>query len=310
MASVNGNNDGSRTARLAAADLADPASGGFEGDSDACRTLRRRLAVALATDSPVFLWGESGTGKDRAARVLHRASRPADAPFLRLGPEGGWPDDPLAAAAGGTLYLDGACLFPTALQIRLAGHLQAAETNPHDLMPRIVAADVADPRVRHRDGALHDQLYFRLYVLPVALPPLRDRLADLSALAATFLAPFGATLSPDALDLLARHDWPGNVRELVNLLKEARAMAALPDSDMPLRLTAAHVPAALASGPAIPADPFDAFAGRTLGEIERLAIEAALRRAAGSVTRAARALGVAPSTIYRKMEAWGPQPNA
>ncbi|HSF62994.1 MAG TPA: helix-turn-helix domain-containing protein, partial [Paracoccaceae bacterium] len=174
-----------------------------------------------------------------------------------------------------------------------------------------------DPMEAVRRGQFREDLYYRLFVVPIHMPPLRDRDGDAVEIAEAALAHFAAEegrrftgLAPEVRDLFQRLPWPGNVRQLLNVIRNVVVLHPggtvtldmLPDG-IATPLAAPSRPAPLHDAP--PAG--DIFAGLTLAEVERRAIRAALDRHAGSVPRAARDLDVSPSTLYRKLEAWGPQ---
>ncbi len=173
---------------------------------------------------------------------------------------------------------------------------------------RFVCATNRDPMAEVKAGRFREDLYYRLHVVPLRLPPLRERGEDVVLLADAFLARAAteerrrfARLSPDAKAALLAHPWPGNVRELENAIRGAVVLA---DGE---ELTAEMLPAALRAAPrpvrraapAVVAEPI-----RTLAEVEREAIERALQAMAGNIPRAAAALGISPSTLYRKRAGW------
>ena len=237
-------------------------------------------------------------------------------------------DKPGAAVAadGGTLFLDEICEMDLALQPKLLRFLQTSAltpvgaTRPRKVDVRIVCATNRDPLEAVRAGTFREDLYYRLHVVPVRLPALRMRGDDVIEIALTALERTAAEegrrfagLSPEVESLFRRLPWPGNVRQLLNVIRNVVVLHEGPivTLDMlPQDLlhgdpwTAPPVPVAAPVAAAPPADPLAALAGRTLAEIERLVIEAAIGRHGGSLTRAARELGVAPSTLYRKREGW------
>ncbi len=240
-------------------------------------------------------------------------------------------DKPGAAVAadGGTLFLDEVCEMAPALQTKLLRFLQTSTvqpvgaTHPRRVDVRIICATNRDPMDAIRRSQFREDLFYRLYVVPIHLPPLRDRGQDIVEIARAALARFAAEegkrfdgFSPETEQVLMAQDWPGNVRQLLNVVRNVVVLndggtvtpAMLPLS-LALNLTAgADAPAedeATArrlDGPALSGDP---FRGLTLTEVERRAVEAALARNGGSVPRAARDLDVSASTLYRKLAAWG-----
>lgn len=319
--------DAERVARAvlaAVSDTRDPASGaapahaalidGFVGSSPATAQLRDRLAAAARSLSPVFLTGESGSGKGLCARTIHRLSPLRDAPIIPIAC-GGAGSDILAdirSVPRGTVFLDEICDATPAQQKQILdlirGDPAAADGAEKVQHLRLIASTRRDPLVALRDGTLREDLFYRLYVLPIQVPPLRERNGDVILIAEEMLQRFSERegrhftgLAPEVKDLFRRLYWPGNVRQLMNLLCGVVVM-----HDGPL-VTRAMIPSNLTSGAERQVDRDDPLAildGKTLAEIERLVIETAIRRHQGSVTRAARTLAVAPSTLYRKIEGW------
>ncbi len=338
----------------------------FVGSSAVLERVKTKIRSVAASTATVFITGESGTGKELAALAVHRHSPRSQGPFIALNcgaiPQdllesevfghmkgsftGAISDKPGAAAAadGGTLFLDEVCEMLPALQTKLLRFLQTSmvqpvgSTRPRKVNVRIVCATNRDPMEAVRRGAFREDLYYRLYVVPIHMPPLRDRADDMIEIAKSALALFAAEenkafdgLSPEVQALFRAHPWPGNVRQLLNVIRNVVVLnkgglvtpGMLPDdivqntalSDPALSDPALSDPAL--PDPALP-DPAlpdaaehpmpglrDAFAGLTLAEVERRAVMAALARHAGSVPRAARDLDVSPSTLYRKLQAWG-----
>ncbi len=177
--------------------------------------------------------------------------------------------------------------------------------------PRLICATSRDPHAEVRNGRLRADLFYRLYVVPIYMPPLRNRGRDVLEIAEQRLKAFAQAekrsiieLSPAVEDLFLSYPWPGNVRELLNVLQNA---VILHDAD---RITPDMLPATLKQsfnvepnsgmrGPQI-----DGYRGKTLAEIERLVIERTLTETGGSVPKAAHVLDVSPSTLYRKLDAW------
>src|SRR5690606_15960211 len=186
-------------------------------------------------------------------------------------------------------------------------------TRPRRVDVRIICATNRDPLEQVRQGLFREDLYYRLYVVPVHMPPLRDRGTDVAEIAEAALARFSAEegkdftgLAPGTRAFLQAYPWPGNVRQLLNVM---RNVVVLNDGGL---VTPAMLPAGLAAdtlpqGAAAPPAPVP---GMTLAQIERQAIEAAIARNGGSVPLAARELDVSPSTLYRKLEAWGVKPGS
>ena len=301
----------------------------------------RSVARSMAT---VFITGESGTGKELCALAVHEYSPRASGPFIALNcgaiPQdllesevfghvkgsftGAISDKPGAAAAadGGTLFLDEICEMAPALQTKLLRFLQTSTvqpvgaTRPRKVNVRIVCATNQDPLDAVRRGHFREDLYYRLYVVPIHMPPLRDRGDDVIEIAETALARFAAEegrrfdgLSPEVEALFRRLPWPGNVRQVLNVIRHVVVMnegglvtpEMLPDIVADEPGPAPPLPA-IAGQDREPA--LDALIGKPLAEIERLVIEATLKRFDGSVPKAARILELAPSTLYRKIDGW------
>ncbi|WP_018934897.1 sigma-54 dependent transcriptional regulator [Thioalkalivibrio sp. ALJ24] len=231
---------------------------GLKGDSAGIRTLREQIRRIASTESTVLLRGESGTGKELAARALHRLGPRADGPFVAVNcatiPEGlveaelfGHAQGAytgavqartglIASARGGTLFLDEIGELAPAAQARLLRFLQDGQIRPvgaseeQQVDVRLLAATHRDLEGMIGDGGFRADLYYRLRVLELTIPPLRERPEDIEPLARHFLArnnPAGGpvALTPAALEALRRHAWPGNVRELANALERGAVLA-------------------------------------------------------------------------------------
>ncbi len=298
-----------------------------------CRNFLEALSVAetvAPTESTVLVHGESGTGKEVLARYIHGLSERAGHSFLSINC-GALPESLLeselfghvrgsftgavkdkqglfVAANGGTLFLDEVGEMVPATQVRLLHVLQNNEvipvgaTEPVQVDVRIIAATNADLEEKIRHGAFRSDLFYRLNVIAIPLPPLRDRRDDIPLLAQNFLTNFSGqrvggpkTLADEALQVLMEYDWPGNVRELENALERAVAMVPSDEIDrdaLPRRVIERQ-PTPLVSGET-PVNP-------PLEIIERAYIEWVLRAEGGNKTRAAEVLGIDPSTLYRKL---------
>ena len=239
-----------RRARLGEPD--DPQTfAGLAGETPTMRDVKRLVLRYAASDSAVMVLGESGTGKELVARSLHRASHRAGGPFVAVncgaipeglaetelfGAERGAYTDAVSRpgsferAAGGTIFLDEVGELPQRVQAGLLRVLEQKELarvgggRPVPLDVRVVSATNRDLKAAVRTGAFREDLYWRLSVLPLRLPALRERLADLPLIAAELLERLGGdgvAIADDALERLAAHPWPGNVRELRNVLERA-----------------------------------------------------------------------------------------
>jgi len=295
-----------------------------------------KLAETVApTDSTVLISGESGTGKEVVARYIHALSGRAEGPFATLNcgalPEslleselfghvkGSFTgavrdkDGLLAAAAGGSFFLDEIGEMSAATQVKLLRALQEREvvpvgaTEPIPIDVRIIAATNRDLEEGIRRGTFRSDLYYRLNVIQLRLPPLRDRCEDIPLLARHFLERLagreeGAAikdLSEEALHLLLEYDWPGNVRELENALERAAVVTpgeVIEADALPERLLDAPAPRLVEED--VPQNP-------TMEMIERAYIHWVLRSEGGNKTRAAEVLGIDPSTLYRKINRYG-----
>lgn len=280
-----------------------------------------RVDAVARSEAPVFLTGEPGTGKALIASVLHARSNRADGPLVTVdcatlstfnfAEEMAGRDGAIARASGGTLHLDEIGALDPALQPRLLALIDEALSPGHEdgSRPRLVASTRHDPVALLRNGQLRPELYYRLHVTPIALPPLRARQGDIQLIAEAKLATFArregrgfTSLRADTLKRLEAYEWPGNVRELINAIW---AVVALHDGT---EVTPDMLPLTVVTGPGTETTSgslgLDNLIGLTLDEIEERVIDATIRSQGGSIPRAARVLGVSPSTIYRKREAW------
>ena len=291
-----------------------------------------KLAETVApTDSTVLLSGESGTGKEVVARYIHALSDRADSTFLSINcgalPEGlleselfghtkgsftGAVKDKeglLVAAAGGTFFLDEIAEMSPATQVKLLRALQEREVIPvgaTEVVPidvRVIAATNRDLEEEIRRGRFRSDLYYRLNVIALHLPPLRDRREDIPLLVQNFFEQQPANggdralepCSPETLEVLGEYDWPGNVRELENALERAAIMTKNGV------IEPAHLPERVKEAPALPLVHDQPPANPSMEVIERAYIQWVLNAEAGNKTRAAEVLGIDPSTLYRKL---------
>jgi two-component system response regulator AtoC len=318
---------------------ADPANGSavgwgaFIGRSASMEKTYTLLEQVAPSDATVFIYGESGSGKELAAESIHRLSG-RTGPFLALNcgavPEnlignelfgherGGFTGASrqhkgyFERASGGTLFLDEITEMPLDMQVNLLRVLETGAviriggTEEIKVDVRLIAASNRDPVQAVKDKKLREDLYFRLMVLPVHLPPLRERAGDIELLALHFMQQFNhergqnKQLARDAVLELGKHSWPGNVRELKNALFR---MYLLSDGNV---ITAAHVSQLLSllahsagnrtSQPA---------AGASLEDVERNLIFATLERFEGNKRLTAESLGVSLKTLYNKLKRYG-----
>ncbi len=308
------------------------------GDSRSIRRVRELIERVAAYDTNVLVTGESGTGKELVARTIHELSDRADKPFVPINC-GAIPPELLESelfghekgaftgavstrvgrfelAEGGTLFLDEIGDMSLPMQVKLLRVLQERsfervggnETRRADV--RIVAATHRDLPAMVADGSFREDLWYRLNVFPIAMPPLKKRSADLPELLRELLVMHrqdGAgelRLAPDALAALARYPWPGNIRELGNLVE--RLAILCPEGEIRLEdLPAKYREPAAAVGddeqPAVARLPGSANLKEYLGEVERELIRQALERTDGVVARAARALSMQRTTLLEKI---------
>ncbi|KQM78728.1 sigma-54 dependent transcriptional regulator [Xylophilus sp. Leaf220] len=333
------------TARPAAGAEADDEDA-LVGPSQAMREVHKRIGLAAASAVPVLVLGETGTGKDMVARALHRHSDRADAPFVAINcaaipPElleselfghvrgaftGATGDRPgcFRAADRGVLLLDEIGDMALPVQAKILRVLQQGEVTPlgsHRTVKvdvRVVAATHHDLAAAVRAGRFREDLYYRLDVLSIRVPPLRERLADIVPLAEHFLrraagAAAPKALSSDAAQALLQYRWPGNVRELRNRMERCQALVRHPvigAADLQGDLAQAD-PAVDAGGSgadavaALPPEWFDAELPVAVERLERLMVEQALARAQGNRAEAARRLGIHRQLLYRKLAQYG-----
>jgi DNA-binding NtrC family response regulator len=297
------------------------------GTAPRMQKLYRTILKASVKRHPVLVLGESGTGKELAARAIHASSPWRDRPFVpvdcgALAPtlieselfghvRGAFTGATqnrqglLASARGGTVFLDEIAELPVELQSKLLRALQEREIKPigsnerTPLEARIIAATNQDVEAAVKRGSLRKDLYFRLNVISIKIPPLRERKSDIPALVRFFIERHqgeegrGAEISSEAMARLMNYNWPGNVRELENCIQRALVLGAGPmiqTKDLPSNVLYQVGPPA--EGPEI----------SPLQEIERRAILKALRATGGDRLRAAKLLGIGKTTIYRKLK--------
>ncbi len=316
------------------------------GDSPAMLAALRLVERVAPRETTVLVLGPTGSGKGIVARTIHDLSPRADGPFVALngaglaremleselfGHERGAFTGAvqrkiglMEAAAGGTLFLDEIGELDLAVQAKL---LTALEERRFRRVGGIVdlAADVRIVAATHRDlraavdaGRFRDDLYHRLNVFPVVLPPLAEREADILPLAVHFLAQFGVegdparALSDEAAAMLLDYDWPGNVRELRNVMERAAILRPPGTPVQPEHLPPLAATPALGSTDGAGDGAADATADGSprLDDAERTHLERFLREHKGSLRAAARALGISRGTLYRKLRKYGLDPAA
>jgi DNA-binding NtrC family response regulator len=316
--------------------LRGPAAEGFIAEAPSMRQLLERLARVAPSDANVLILGENGTGKGVIARLLHDASKRADASFVKVN-MGGIPESVFEAemfghvrgaftdaksdrigrfelADGGSLFLDEIANIPVAQQPKLLRVLEDGElervgsSRTLKVDVRLISATNADLSAEVASGAFRKDLLFRLNTVELHLPPLRDRGEDIPLLAESFLDRFGRRyqrdgmrFAPSAMNALSAYAWPGNVRELSHAIERAVLMAAGSVLDAAsLNLNAGAV--AVGSGAMAPA----ASGGQvTVEEAEIRLVRQALEKTGGNIQRAAALLGLSRPALYRRMEKYG-----
>jgi len=319
--------------------------GEIMGESAPMQEVFRWIDRVARSESTVMVYGESGTGKELVARAIHAGSPRRDGPFIRVncgalseslldselfGHEKGAFTGAekkrrgrFELAHGGTLFLDEIATVPHSTQVRLLRVLQerelervgGEETIPVDV--RIIAATNATAATLRNAGTFREDLFYRLHVVPIVLPPLRDRKEDISGLVSHFIEKLAVrtaspvrTASGAALKRLAEYHWPGNVRELENVIERALVLAdgdQLQEGDIPPLGSgeAAHgAPAASSPGRTeLPVGGLDL--NRAMEGMEERLLRQALAQAGGVKAEAARLLGLKPSALYYKLEKYG-----
>lgn len=323
---------------------------GFIGASKVMQAIYRSIENISQSRATVFISGESGTGKEVCAEAIHRQSPRRKAPFIAVNC-GAIPKDLIetelfghvkgaftgaisdrqgaaSVADGGTLFLDEICEMDVALQSKLLRFLQTSSLQRigsqklERVDVRIICATNKDPYQETLEGRFREDLYYRLNVIPMYLPPLREREDDALLIARELLKRFALEegkqfdrISAAASRSILSYGWPGNVRELANVMRRVVVMSDGPELEVSM------LPDAVRTGRSAPTSPSHADpdspllpgdragdswvpAGKTLATLEREIIEATIDRCAGNVSDAAIALGVSPSTLYRKRSAW------
>lgn len=316
---------------------------GFVGESAKMQQIYSMINNIGRSSATVFITGESGTGKEVAARAIHAVSPRARGPFVPLNC-GAIPGDLLEsevfghlkgsftgaiankigaaeAASGGTLFLDEICEMDLNLQTKLLRFLETSKIQPvgavsaKSVDARILCATNRNPQEEVRAGRFREDLYYRLHVVPMHMPALRERGDDIALIAAKALQKFSIEedrrferISPEVLRIFGQYPWPGNVRQLLNVI---RNVAVLHDGShvLPEMLPAEIIgcePGEPMPEQAAPmsADDISHFVGLTMAQFERSFVEATIEECNGSVPEAARMLDVSPSTLYRKRESW------
>ena len=336
--------------------------GSFIGASSAMQSVYETIEALAPTDATGFIVGESGTGKEFAAEAIHSFSRRSTGEFVAINC-GAIPGELMeselfghvkgaftgasaaregaaSVANGGTLFLDEICEMDLELQKKLLRFIQTGTfrkvgSNTLETVDvRFVCATNRDPLIEVREGRFREDLFYRLHVVPVRMPPLRERGEDVLLIAKHFLERFSheagkgfQDFASDARQHFLRYPWPGNVRQLQNVIQqtvilndgELIELAMLPVDvreghieEATAEPTAAAAPEPISTTPAADNPMEDTLAVRRAIEplwmVEKRAIEAAIDACDGNINRAAGLLEVAPSTLYRKRQAWNKGP--
>jgi len=308
--------------------------GSIIGRSPAMVKLLETVALVASSEATVLITGESGTGKELIAGAVHYNSDRSEGPFVKIncgaltetlleselfGHERGAftgadrrKDGTFRQAHGGSLLLDEVCDMSFAMQIKLLRVLQEREVvrvggnSPIPVDVRIIAATNRDPQEEVERGRLREDLFFRLNVVRINMPPLRDRREDIPLLAQRFLEDFTEKnrrsvkgFTPRAMDLLIRYPWPGNVRELMNTIERAVVLSRsdrIDEADLSLFQVSMERESALEPLPA------------TLEVVERKAVLKTLEDTGGNKSEAARRLGITRRTLHKKLKKYGVMP--
>lgn len=311
-----------------------PDESGLIGESPEMIAVKRIISRIATSSATVLITGESGTGKEVVAREIHRQSRMASDPFVAIN-IGGVPENLLESelfgyekgaftgavqrktglfelAAGGTLFLDEIGDMPISLQVKILRVLQERRitrlggTEPIPINARIIAATNKNLEKLVVEGTFREDLFYRLNVVRIQLPPLRDRKSDIPILAAYIVSQYSKKMggrvtgfTPEALDALKNHSFYGNVRELENIIERAIIFAdsdTIDVTDLDLRTSGVHsVSSSEGNGPA----------SFTLRDAEKNAIVQSLQRWEGNRTKAAKELGISRRTLISKIQEYG-----
>ena len=323
---------------------------GFIGSSLPMQAVYRIIDAAAPSKASIFITGESGTGKEVCAEAIHNQGKRAEHPFIAINcaaipkdlmesevfghVKGAFTgaitqrDGAASQADGGTLFLDEIAEMDIELQTKLLRFIQTGTfqkvggTKLEEVDVRFICATNRDPLEAVKLGGLREDLYYRLHVVPIHLPPLRERGDDIIAIARSFLVKFSKeegkrfnAFSAEVEGIFRNYSWPGNVRQLINVM---RNIVVLHDQETVLP---AHLPAPLNADmdspksiqkiallPEETARQTADILVRPLAAVERETIENAIKKCDGNVPRAAALLEVSPSTIYRKKQAWEKSP--
>jgi len=302
------------------------------GTSAVMQQVYSQIEAAARTTAPVFVTGASGTGKNICAETIHKYSPRSSRPFITINcatipppqleaelfGDGRDQSGAVDRAQGGTLLLDHLTEVPLPTQTKILRLFKEQSSAPDTdstaedhTNPRLISAVQSTLKGEISSARLRDDLYYRLHVLPITMPPLCQRGEDVIDIAQTLLRDYAAaegrdfkTLAPETKEVFRAYSWPGNIRQLENLMRYITVMydgSEVVKDMLPRDLTLGNL-----------ADGYSDFLDaegiiRPLAEEERDIIERAIRICDGNIPRAAAALGIAPSTIYRKKSGWDQQ---
>ncbi|KYN88623.1 AAA family ATPase [Vibrio cidicii] len=313
---------------------------GFIGSSQKMQQVYRTIDSAASSKASIFITGESGTGKEVCAEAIHAASRRGDKPFIAIncaaipkdlieselfghvkGAFTGAATDRQGAAEladGGTLFLDELCEMDLDLQTKLLRFIQTGtfqkvgSSKMKSVDVRFVCATNRDPWKEVQEGRFREDLYYRLYVIPLHLPPLRERGEDVIEIAYSLLGYMSheegknfVRFSPQVLERFNEYEWPGNVRQLQNVLRNIVVLNNGKEITMEMLPPPLNQPLARSENRLFKElEPVSVTDIYPLWMTEKMAIEQAIKACDGNIPRAAGYLDVSPSTIYRKLQTW------
>jgi len=322
----------------------------FIGSSTKMHSVYRTIENVASSKASVLITGESGTGKELCAKAIHDLSPRSKKPFIAINcaaiPEtlmeseifghlkgaftgaSSQRDGAMESATGGTLFLDEICEMNIGLQAKLLRAIQMEEIKKvgsdkvEKIDIRIVSATNCDPLSKVKQGQLREDLYYRLNVIPIELPPLRERENDVIELARTFVKEMAkmevkefAGLMPETEALLRLYDWPGNIRELKNMIhsiivlhnKKMISPDMLPSPLHAIKDKSSESTITTSNTISIQTNINNNI--KPLWQVEKEYIEKAVDECNGNIPKAATSLGVSPSTIYRKIQSWKEEQN-
>ncbi|PNH77820.1 quorum-sensing sigma-54 dependent transcriptional regulator LuxO [Vibrio diazotrophicus] len=313
---------------------------GFIGSSQTMQAVYRTIDSAATSKASIFITGESGTGKEVCAEAIHAASKRGDKPFIAIncaaipkdlieselfghvkGAFTGAAADRQGAAEladGGTLFLDELCEMDLELQTKLLRFIQTGtfqkvgSSKMKSVDVRFVCATNRDPWKEVQEGRFREDLYYRLYVIPLHLPPLRERSDDVIEIAYSLLGYMSkeegkgfVRLSPEVVERFKRYEWPGNVRQLQNVLRNVVVLNEGKEITQEMLPPPLNLPQERVEPVDMPMSaPITVHEIFPLWMTEKQAIEKAIEACDGNIPKAAGYLDVSPSTLYRKLQTW------